>query len=144
MTVKDLFPWCASCAPPAALRRCCRSEVNGLAYDSRKVEAQDILFFAFAGAKADGAQFANAAVANGAIAVVSDRPRPPDFSRPWIQVVHGRQALATASHEISTESRTNGLALTGVTGTNGKTTSNLLDRCHSASGREDDRADRHH
>ena len=99
-------------------------EVGGLAYDSRRV-GQDFLFFAFAGAKVDGAQFANAAVAKGAIAVVSDRPRPSGFSRPWIQVAHGRHALAIAARNFYGKPDER-IALTGVTGTNGKTTSSML------------------
>jgi UDP-N-acetylmuramoyl-L-alanyl-D-glutamate--2,6-diaminopimelate ligase len=99
-------------------------EVGGLAYDSRRV-GQDFLFFAFAGAKVDGAQFANAAVAKGAIAVVSDRPRPSGFSRPWIQVAHGRHALAIAARNFYGKPDER-IALTGVTGTNGKTTSSTL------------------
>lgn len=100
------------------------SEVRGLAYDSRKVEP-GYLFFAFSGSKTDGAQFANAALQKGALAVVSDRPAFGSFSGTWLQVPHGRQALATASRNFY-EKPDERLALTAVTGTNGKTTSTLL------------------
>src|SRR5579875_2580038 len=100
------------------------AEVRGIAYDSRKVEP-GYLFFAFAGAKTDGAQFANAALEKGAMAVVSDRPGVGGFAGPWLQVTHGRQALATASKNLF-ERPDERLALTAVTGTNGKTTSTLL------------------
>ncbi len=102
----------------------CSADVRGLAYDSRKVEP-GYLFFAFSGAKADGAQFANAALSKGAIAVLSDRPAPGGFGGPWLQVLHGRQALATASRNFFNRPDQR-LALTAVTGTNGKTTSTLL------------------
>ena len=69
-------------------------KVAGLEYDSRRV-VKDTLFFAFAGAKTDGAKFASAALGKGAFAVVSDRPRPGGFVGLWLQVTHGRQALAT-------------------------------------------------
>lgn len=100
------------------------TEVRGLAYDSRKVEAA-YLFFAFAGAKTDGAQFANAAMQKGALAVVSDRPKPGGFSGPWLQVPHGREALAVGARNFY-HRPDEVIALTGVTGTNGKTTSTLL------------------
>lgn len=45
--------------------------VSGLAIDSRKVKAGDI-FFAYAGEKEDGNNYINAAIANGAIAILSD------------------------------------------------------------------------
>ena len=100
------------------------TDVRGLAYDSRKVEP-GYLFFAFAGAKTDGAQFANAALQKGALAVVSDRPGFSGFAGAWLQVTHGRQALATASKNFYNRPDER-LALTAVTGTNGKTTSTLL------------------
>ncbi len=100
------------------------ADVRGLAYDSRKMEA-GYLFFAFAGAKTDGAQFANAAVQKGALAVVSDRPSFGGFAGAWLQVANGRQALASASRNFY-EKPDERIALTAVTGTNGKTTSTLL------------------
>ena len=118
------------------------AEVRGLAYDSRKVES-GYLFFAFTGAKADGAQFANAALQKGALGVVSDRPSPGGFSGTWLRVEHGRQALASASRNFY-ERPDQRLALTAVTGTNGKTTSTYPDRLDAARGRQDDRTDRHH
>ena len=110
------------------------ADVRGLAYDSRKVEP-GYLFFAFAGAKTDGAQFANAALQKGALGVVSDRPSPGGFSGTWLQVAHGRQALASASRNFY-EKPDQRLALTAVTGTNGKTTStSLIDAMLRAAGK---------
>ncbi len=100
------------------------AEVRGLAYDSRKVEA-GYLFFAFAGAKTDGAQFATAAMQKGALAVVSDRPKPGGFGGSWLQAAHGREALAVAARNFYNRPDER-VALTGITGTNGKTTSALL------------------
>ncbi len=99
-------------------------EVRGVAYDSRKVEP-GFLFFAFAGAKTDGARFADAAVKAGAVAVVSDRPRPGGLAAPWLQVSHGRQALAVAARNFYNKPDER-LSITAITGTNGKTTSTLL------------------
>ena len=53
--------------------------VEGLEYDSRKVE-KGTLFFAFAGARVDGRQFAREAEARGACAVVSELPFASDAS----------------------------------------------------------------
>ncbi len=109
-------------------------DVQGLAYDSRAVAA-GYLFFAFSGAKADGAHFAAAALQKGAIAVVADRPRPGGFAGAWLQVLHGRQALATAARNFYQRPDTR-LGLTAVTGTNGKTTSSsLIDSILRAAGK---------
>jgi len=106
---------------PSALQT---SQVRGLAYDSRKVEA-GYLFFAFSGSKVDGAQYANAALQKGALAVVSDRPALGGFNGTWLEVTQGRQALATASRNFYNRPDER-LSITAVTGTNGKTTSTLL------------------
>jgi UDP-N-acetylmuramoyl-L-alanyl-D-glutamate--2,6-diaminopimelate ligase len=100
------------------------SDATGLAYDSRKVES-GYLFFAFSGAKTDGAQYASSALEKGALAVISDRPSPGAFRGPWIQVPHGREALAVAARNFFHKPDTR-VALTGITGTNGKTTTTML------------------
>jgi UDP-N-acetylmuramoyl-L-alanyl-D-glutamate--2,6-diaminopimelate ligase len=99
-------------------------DVTGIAYDSRKVDA-GYLFFAFSGAKTDGAQFAASAVQKGALAIVSDRPIPGGFHGPWLQVEQGREALALAARNFYNKPDER-IVLTGVTGTNGKTTSTSL------------------
>src|ERR1700761_3471990 len=100
------------------------ADVQGLAYDSRKVEP-GFLFFAFSGAKTDGAQFAASALQKGALAVVSDRPTPGGFSGVWLQVTQGREALAIAARNFYNKPDQR-LALTAITGTNGKTTTSML------------------
>jgi UDP-N-acetylmuramoyl-L-alanyl-D-glutamate--2,6-diaminopimelate ligase len=106
-------------------------EVTGLDYDSRRVEP-GFLFFAFPGAKADGRAFAQGAREKGAVAILSELPAPPDFSGPWIQVEHGRRALAVAARNFYQQQVT----LTGITGTNGKTTTGFLtDSVLRAAGR---------
>jgi UDP-N-acetylmuramoyl-L-alanyl-D-glutamate--2,6-diaminopimelate ligase len=99
-------------------------EVRGLEYDSRRVEA-GFLFFAFPGARTDGRQFAQDAMAKGAVAVVSELPAPAGFQGTWIEAEHGRQALAVASSNFYNHPDER-LGLTGVTGTNGKTTTTFL------------------
>src|SRR5882757_1126502 len=110
------------------------ADVRGIAYDSRKV-GPGYLFFAFAGAKADGAQFVDAAIQKGALAVVADRPSPGGFRGTWLQVPHGREALAQAARNFYGKPDER-LSLTAITGTNGKTTSTmLLDSMLRASGK---------
>ena len=122
MKVSQLFPGVSlQAALPAALAA---AAVSGLDYDSRRIQP-GYLFFAFPGAKADGRAFARQALERGALAVVSELPAPADFPGPWIQAVHGREALAVASREFHGRPDTR-LRLTGVTGTNGKTTTVFL------------------
>ncbi len=99
-------------------------EVRGLEYDSRRVEP-GFLFFAFPGARTDGREFAQSALGKGAIAVLSELPAPADFRGLWIEVEHGRRALALASRNFYGEPDRR-LSLTGITGTNGKTTTAFL------------------
>ncbi len=100
------------------------TRIAGLAYDSRRVE-KDFLFFAFPGSKADGRQFAPDALSRGAAAVASECEPPPDMSKCWVRVEHGRQALALASRTFYGNPDEH-LGLTGITGTNGKTTTSYL------------------
>jgi UDP-N-acetylmuramoyl-L-alanyl-D-glutamate--2,6-diaminopimelate ligase len=100
------------------------SNVAGIAYDSRRVK-RDFLFFAFAGSRVDGRRFAQDAVARGALAVVSELPPPPEVAGAWIQVEHGRQALAAAARNFY-QHPDQRVHFTGITGTNGKTTTSYL------------------
>ena len=100
------------------------AEVSGLDYDSRRIQ-RGFVFFAFAGAHVDGRRFADEAMAKGALCVVSELARPESFAGPWIEVEHGRKALAAASrafHGYPDRS----VRFTGITGTNGKTTTAYL------------------
>ncbi len=101
-----------------------KAGVAGLEYDSRRVQS-GYLFFAFPGARADGREFAQQAVEKGAVAAVSELPAPDGFLGRWIEVEHGRQALALAARNFYGNSAER-LKLTGVTGTNGKTTTTFL------------------
>jgi UDP-N-acetylmuramoyl-L-alanyl-D-glutamate--2,6-diaminopimelate ligase len=98
--------------------------VTGLEYNSRRV-GPGSLFFAFVGARTDGRQFAQQALERGAIATVSELAAPEGFAGPWIEVRHGRQALALAARNFYGDPARR-LKLTGVTGTNGKTTTTFL------------------
>ena len=95
--------------------------VNGLDYDSRRIQP-GFLFFAFPGARSDGRGFAESALSRGAVAVVSETASPEGFSGTWFRVPHGRQALAIAARNFYGQT----VSLTGITGTNGKTTTGFL------------------
>jgi len=101
------------------------AEVQGIAYDSRKVRP-GFLFVAMHGESSDGNRFIDAAIRAGAVAVVSDSadvvaPAGVAFAR----VAHGRKALASISSHFYRRPAER-LKLTGVTGTNGKTTTTFL------------------
>jgi UDP-N-acetylmuramoyl-L-alanyl-D-glutamate--2,6-diaminopimelate ligase len=106
-------------APDLAAR-----EVAGIEYDSRR-SGKGYLFFAFAGSRVDGRRFAQDAMDQGAIAVVSELPRPDGFPGAWIEVEHGRRALASAARNFYARPDERVL-FTGITGTNGKTTTSYL------------------
>ena len=56
-----------------------KAPVAGLEYDSRRVQP-GFLFFAFAGARADGREFAQQALEKGAVAVVSELESAAGFA----------------------------------------------------------------
>ena len=89
------------------------------------------------GESSDGNKFIDQAIAAGAVAMVTDsateRPRP-DVA--WAQVPHGRRALARLSANFYKRPAER-LAITGITGTNGKsTTAFLLESILTAAGRK--------
>jgi UDP-N-acetylmuramoyl-L-alanyl-D-glutamate--2,6-diaminopimelate ligase len=99
--------------------------VTGLAYDSRRVK-QGYVFFAMRGETSDGNQFIDRAIASGAVAVVTDSAaQQPRAGVAWAQVAQGRRALARLSTNFYKRPAER-LAITGVTGTNGKSTTTFL------------------
>lgn len=98
--------------------------VNGLTADSRSVRPGDV-FVARPGTKTDGRLYVDQAVAAGAAAVVCEAPAPEGLTIPVIVVPSASRALAElASAYYGHPSRH--LALVGVTGTDGKTTTTHL------------------
>jgi UDP-N-acetylmuramoyl-L-alanyl-D-glutamate--2,6-diaminopimelate ligase len=94
--------------------------VTAITYDSRKVKPGAV-FVALRGVNADGARFVPQAIANGAIAVVAETVPPPGLAVPWLQVPSARAALAELA-ALFYGNPSEELALVGITGTNGKTT----------------------
>src|SRR5437868_9033254 len=101
------------------------ADVTGLAYDSRQVKP-GYVFLAMRGETSDGNRFIDRAIAAGAAAIVTDsaveQPRP---GISWARVAHGRRALARLSSNFYKRPAER-LAITGITGTNGKSTTGFL------------------
>jgi UDP-N-acetylmuramoyl-L-alanyl-D-glutamate--2,6-diaminopimelate ligase len=104
-------------------------QVTGVEYDSRHVSGGS-LFVAFRGGTTDGNRYIPQAVAQGAHAVVTDSAAgftaATEFpSVAVIEVAHGRRALAALAANFFGHPEAK-LKLSGVTGTNGKTTTAFL------------------
>ncbi len=99
--------------------------VKGLDYDSRRVRPAWV-FVAMRGESTDGNRYIDAAIAAGAVAVVTDSPaETPRDGVAWALVPHGRRALARLSANFYKRPAER-LRVTGVTGTNGKTTTAFI------------------
>ncbi len=79
------------------------------------------IFVAIKGATSDGNNFVTQATQRGALATISESPRPADFTGVWLQVADARASLAHAA-AIVYGHPSRSLKLVGITGTNGKTT----------------------
>jgi UDP-N-acetylmuramoyl-L-alanyl-D-glutamate--2,6-diaminopimelate ligase len=106
--------------------------VDAIASDSRSVRP-GTLFVALRGERADGHAFVRDALARGAAAVLVERELDADLHAPAIIVADTRAAssrLADAFYDHPSQA----LAVVGVTGTNGKTTTTHLARgvCEAA------------
>jgi UDP-N-acetylmuramoyl-L-alanyl-D-glutamate--2,6-diaminopimelate ligase len=96
--------------------------VSDLAYDARRVEP-GALFVCVPGLKADGHDYAPQAFANGAAALLVERPL--DLPLPQLVVPDARVAMALAADTFFGHP-TRELEIAAVTGTNGKTTTAFL------------------
>ena len=110
--------------------------VSCVEYDSRRIR-QGCAFVAIRGETSDGNRFIDQAIQAGAVAIVTDsaseKPRP---GVAWGVVQHGRRALARVSANFYKRPAEK-LAITGITGTNGKsTTAFLVEAILQAGGRK--------
>ncbi|MFT3679989.1 MAG: UDP-N-acetylmuramoyl-L-alanyl-D-glutamate--2,6-diaminopimelate ligase [Ferruginibacter sp.] len=110
------------------------AEVKDLQIDSRKVTA-GTCFIAIKGSAADGHQYIETAIANGAVAVVCEMlPGTENDQVIFIQVENSAAAAGLMAHNFY-GSPSASFKLVGVTGTNGKTTiATLLWKLFSALG----------
>jgi UDP-N-acetylmuramoyl-L-alanyl-D-glutamate--2,6-diaminopimelate ligase len=110
--------------------------VSSVEYDSRRVKP-GCLFVAMRGETSDGNRFIDQAIQAGAVAVVTDSAEEkPRAGVAWAVVSHGRRALARVSANFYKKPAER-IAVTGITGTNGKsTTAFLLESILTAAGRK--------
>jgi UDP-N-acetylmuramoyl-L-alanyl-D-glutamate--2,6-diaminopimelate ligase len=95
--------------------------IDRIEFDSRKVEP-GTLFVAVKGTKSDGHDFIGRAVESGASAVICEvLPAKTDKKICWIKTNDSAKALGIVASEFF-GNPSSSLKLTGVTGTNGKTT----------------------
>src|ERR1700722_2817902 len=110
--------------------------VSSVEYDSRRVKPGS-LFVAMRGETSDGNRFIDQAIKSGAVAVVTDsQAEKPRNGVAWALVPHGRRALARISANFYKRPAER-LAVIGITGTNGKsTTAFLVEAILAAAGRK--------
>jgi UDP-N-acetylmuramoyl-L-alanyl-D-glutamate--2,6-diaminopimelate ligase len=101
-------------------------EIDGLAYDSRRV-GPGTLFFCVPGHTSDGHAFAPLAIQAGASALVVERVLELDVPVTQAVVADARAAMAHAAVRFY-DDPTSELRVIGITGTNGKTTTAFLVR----------------
>lgn len=98
-------------------------KVFGITHDSRSVQSGD-LYIALQGANHHGIDFIDEAIANGAVAVASDAHGVAISNEkgiPSIELKNSRKDMARLAAHVYGNPETK-LVITGVTGTNGKTT----------------------
>lgn len=114
--------------PVLAVGDATRAEITSVEYDSRAVYAGS-LFVAMRGETTDGNRYVRAALDAGAAAVVTDSRESFAFADarhvPAALMDHGRRALAVVSANLFGHPE-RALSLSGITGTNGKTTTAFL------------------
>lgn len=93
-------------------------------HDSRQAHA-GTLFVAIKGATMDGHRFVDDVMRRGAAGIISEYDPPADFTGAWLRITNAREALAKAAAVIN-GNPSHDLALVGITGTNGKTTTTYL------------------
>ncbi len=98
--------------------------VTAVVYDSRRV-TPGAVFVALRGQRADGVDFARHAIERGALAIVSEAEPPGPPPTPWFVTADARAALAALAAAFFRHPSEE-MALVGVTGTNGKTTTTYL------------------
>jgi UDP-N-acetylmuramoyl-L-alanyl-D-glutamate--2,6-diaminopimelate ligase len=98
--------------------------IQGIAYSSKDVEP-GFLFAALKGEKKDGFEFVDEALLNGAVAFLSEKPKPKNIEKTWLQASDAREALALCSANFYSQPSQK-MKVVGITGTKGKTTITYL------------------
>jgi UDP-N-acetylmuramoyl-L-alanyl-D-glutamate--2,6-diaminopimelate ligase len=105
------------------------ADIAGVAYDSRDVK-EGYLFVAMKGEKYDGHDFIGDVIRKGAAAIVHEREaeemmQSPRLSPLYVHVANSRRVLACIANNFY-ERPSECVTLTGITGTNGKTTTSYI------------------
>jgi UDP-N-acetylmuramoyl-L-alanyl-D-glutamate--2,6-diaminopimelate ligase len=104
--------------------------ITGIEYDSRRIRPGAV-FVAMRGGTTDGNRYVDKAIAAGALGIITDSSQTFDHllvynaGLPVLEVAHGRRALAQAAAAFFGHPE-HKLTATGITGTNGKTTTAFL------------------
>ncbi|MCD6307807.1 MAG: UDP-N-acetylmuramoyl-L-alanyl-D-glutamate--2,6-diaminopimelate ligase [Candidatus Latescibacteria bacterium] len=101
-------------------------DITAIAYDSRRISPGS-LFIAVRGFTSDGNTFIADAITKGAVAVVTDAEPQSPPRVPTVVVADARKAMAVIADRFY-GSPQNEHVMTGVTGTNGKTTTTYMVR----------------
>ncbi|WP_430593060.1 UDP-N-acetylmuramoyl-tripeptide--D-alanyl-D-alanine ligase [Humidisolicoccus flavus] len=98
---------------------------SGSAETDSRLVTQGSIFFAMPGEETDGHRFIDAAIANGAALLICEEH--VSTSTPAIRVDSGAEALAQLAKTVVARVRAAGeLAVVGITGSNGKTTTKSM------------------
>jgi UDP-N-acetylmuramoyl-L-alanyl-D-glutamate--2,6-diaminopimelate ligase len=104
--------------------------ITGVEYDSRRIKPGAV-FVAMKGGSTDGNRYIDKAIGKGALGIITDSAHTIDHllvyraGFPVLEVERGRRALAQASAAFFAHPERS-LTSTGITGTNGKTTTAFL------------------
>ena len=94
--------------------------IESISYDSRKIK-NNSLFIAINGLESDGHNYINEAINKGAIAILANIDYDKKYSVPLLKVKNTRKAMSKIAANFFNNCSSN-IKITGVTGTNGKTT----------------------
>jgi UDP-N-acetylmuramoyl-L-alanyl-D-glutamate--2,6-diaminopimelate ligase len=102
------------------------AEIHSLTASSKEV-GPGVMFAALRGSANDGHRFINDALSAGASAILAETAPPSDFGNTvaWLHVSDSRAALAEMASALAGHPWRD-LAMAGITGTNGKTTTAFL------------------
>ena len=99
-------------------------KISGIFYDSRKIK-KDSLFIAIKGFNVDGHQYIDQAIELGANSILLDQNIENKYSVPFLKVKNSRKAMSQIASNFFGDHSKN-ISITGVTGTNGKTSITYL------------------
>jgi len=98
--------------------------IESISYDSRKIK-NNSLFIAISGFESDGHNYIKNAIKEGAVAILVDINFDQKYSIPLLKVQNTRKAMSRIAANFFNNHSKN-IKITGITGTNGKTTTTQL------------------